>query len=275
MALKGNLRDFSTTQLLNLINLARKTGCLTVRTPLDAARLYFREGRLVHAQTASEDGHLITMLLKAGKLSADRARSISARPEFHDDTRLGTHLISAGYVSRDDIVQSVKRYMLEIVHALFAWYEGQFEFIPDAEPSGDRILLPINLESVIIEGSRRLEEHERLRDELPDLDNVALRFASNADARLRNVTLSVDEWRVISSVDPANTVRMIAEASKMDDFQIRKIVYGLLQAGMVELMPPVGPGVPDTLAGRRPAAEKLPAIERNVVERLISRIKRL
>ena len=30
MALKGNLRDFSTTQLLNLVNLARKTGKLTV-----------------------------------------------------------------------------------------------------------------------------------------------------------------------------------------------------------------------------------------------------
>lgn len=30
MALKGNLRDFSTTQLFNLINLARKTGALTI-----------------------------------------------------------------------------------------------------------------------------------------------------------------------------------------------------------------------------------------------------
>jgi hypothetical protein len=30
MAVKGNLRDFSVTQLLNLINLARKTGTLTV-----------------------------------------------------------------------------------------------------------------------------------------------------------------------------------------------------------------------------------------------------
>ena len=32
MALKGNLRDFSTTQLFNLINLARKTGTLTIDT---------------------------------------------------------------------------------------------------------------------------------------------------------------------------------------------------------------------------------------------------
>ena len=35
MALKGNLRDFSTTQLLNLINLARKTGTLTIEGSSD------------------------------------------------------------------------------------------------------------------------------------------------------------------------------------------------------------------------------------------------
>ena len=33
MALKGNLRDFTITQLLNLINLARKTGTLVVEGP--------------------------------------------------------------------------------------------------------------------------------------------------------------------------------------------------------------------------------------------------
>jgi len=32
MAIKGNLQDFSITQLLNLINLAKKTGALYVET---------------------------------------------------------------------------------------------------------------------------------------------------------------------------------------------------------------------------------------------------
>ena len=33
MALRGNLRDFTVTQLLNLINLAQKTGTLVVDGP--------------------------------------------------------------------------------------------------------------------------------------------------------------------------------------------------------------------------------------------------
>ncbi len=42
MALKGNLRDFNVTQLLNLINIAQKTGTLTVEGPDAISWVSFR-----------------------------------------------------------------------------------------------------------------------------------------------------------------------------------------------------------------------------------------
>jgi hypothetical protein len=54
MALKGNLKDFSTTQLLNLIHLARKTGTLTIQVPSGVTTLYFREGKLVYATMSGQ-----------------------------------------------------------------------------------------------------------------------------------------------------------------------------------------------------------------------------
>jgi hypothetical protein len=44
MALKGNLRDFTITQLLNLINVAQKTGTLIVDGGNDEVWVSFREG---------------------------------------------------------------------------------------------------------------------------------------------------------------------------------------------------------------------------------------
>ncbi len=63
----------------------------------------------------------------------------------------------------------------------------------------------------------------------------------------------------------------------MDDFQIRKIVYGMLQAGLVELTRPEGAAAPSSVlgGGRRRGVEKPPAVKRSVVERLINRIKRI
>ncbi len=275
MSLKGNLRDFSTTQLLNLVNLARKTGLLTVQSQAGTARLYFREGKLIHANIGSEDGHLAHMLVKAGKLSTDQARTIRTRAEVTSDKQLGLLLMNAGYVTQEDIVQSVKNYMLDIVYTLFGWNEGQFQFEQNVMPSDDRIAVPINLENAIMEGSRRIEESERLQDELPDLNSVALRFTDNPDARLRNVNLSVEEWRVISFINPRNTIKQIAQSNNMDDFQIRKIVYGMLQAGLVELTRPEGMAAPAPGAARRRGVERPPAVKRNVVERLINRIKRI
>ena len=71
MALKGDLRDFSTTQLLNLINLARKTGTLTVESRDEKASLSFFEGKLIYAASDGQEDRLVSVLRSAGKLSVE------------------------------------------------------------------------------------------------------------------------------------------------------------------------------------------------------------
>jgi len=171
--------------------------------------------------------------------------------------------------------------MLNIVYHLFAWVEGDFMFEPGLGIAQDRIAVPIDLENVIMEGSRRLKEFERLQDELPNLD-MALRFTDRPDTRLRNISLSVEEWRVVSFINPRNSIKQIAQFNNMTDFQIRKIVYGMLQAGLVELVRPEGvvvmparPGAVTAGAPSAPAMPAAPAVKRSVVTRLIERIKRL
>ena len=74
MALKGNLRDFTITQLLNLINLAKKTGSLVVEGPGEVARITFREGKLAFAQIGMEDNTLAAVLQRNNKISAGQYR---------------------------------------------------------------------------------------------------------------------------------------------------------------------------------------------------------
>lgn len=283
MALKGNLRDFSTTQLLNLINLARKTGTLTIQGD-DVARMAFREGKLIYAQMGNNNNHLAQMLHQAGKLSEEQAKIIQTRAKGTNNKQLGHLLIQAGYVTNSDIIQSVRQYILDVVYKLFTWGDGLFRFEANELPTPEHITIPIDLESVIMEGSRRLKEWEILQDELPDLD-VSLRFTDQPDARLRNINLTVEEWRVISFINPRNTIRQIARANNLSDFEIRRIVYGMLQAGLVEFVEPPQPApsakkektekkVSDAVAEAR-AEQQSPAQKRSVVIRLIDRIRGL
>jgi hypothetical protein len=279
MALKGNLRDFSITQLLNLINLSRKTGSLSIEASGQQAQMWFREGGLVFASLGNQDGHLAQVLFKAGKLSREQTRTILSRAGTTNDKRLGMMLIEAGHVTQDDILQSVRQHTQDVVFRIFTWSDGMFRFEPNVLPPEERITVPIKLENIIMEGTRRLKEWEQLQDELPNLD-MALRFTDRPDASLRNINLSVEEWRVVSFINPRNSIRQIAQANNMSDFQIRRIVYGMLQAGLVELVRPEGvepvPKPRPGMAAPAPSkARRPPPVKRSVVEKLITRIKRL
>jgi hypothetical protein len=277
MSLRGNLRDFGTTQLLNLVHLAHKTGSLQLHHNSKSSELYFQRGKLIHANMTGDDGLLTSMLVKSGKLSTAQARALQERARGYDDKRLALALIRNGYVTKEDVVQSATRYLLDIVYRLFTWTEGQFLFEPDKQPDTGRLTVPIELSNVIMEGSRRVQEWERLRDELPDL-NMALKFTDHPDAKLKNINLTAQEWKIISYVKPTNSIKQIARANSMSDFQIRKIVYGMLQAGLVELVRPPGLEVAAPEAQQEPErvpGSRAPTVKRGIIHRLIERIKRL
>jgi len=277
MALKGNLRDFSTTQLLNLINLAKKTGTLVIEGPGQAAQLSFRNGRLIYGQIGQEDGNLTGILHKAGKLNDEQARVLRERAAHSSDKELGLLLINAGYVSQTDILLSIRAHVLDIVYRLITWAEGLFRFDQNVLPSDERITVPIELENVIIEGARRMREWERLSEELPSLE-MALKFNERPTINIRDMKLSVEEWRVVSFINPKNSMKAIAKANNLSDLEIRRIVYGLLQAGLVEVIRPEGAARPLPFGlGKKPAPptpqEKQQT--RGLVNRLIARIRSL
>jgi hypothetical protein len=267
MALRGNLRDFTITQLLNLINLAGKTGTLVVDGPNEQAFISFREGKLVHARIGQEgESGLAAILHRANKLTANQYRVLVERAGRMSDKELGLLLINAGYVTQEDILLNLQAYCTEVIRRLFTWVEGIFRFEADMLAPEDRISVRMDLENIIIEGSRQLREWEQLQDEIPSLE-MALKFTERP---LTNINLSVEEWRVVKFINPKNTMKQIAAGCKMNDLEIRRIVYGLLQAGLVEIIRPEGVVI-------QPSPKTFPTQDKNeqksLINKLIGRIR--
>src|ERR1700690_2447141 len=270
MALRGNLRDFTITQLLNLINLAQKTGTLVVDGPSEQAHISFREGKLAYAQIGSEENSLAAILHKANKLNVNQYRAIAERAGQMTDKELGLLLINAGYVSQEDILLNLQGYFTDVIRRLFTWVEGFFRFENDMLPPEERINVRLDLENLIIEGSRQLREWEELQDEIPSLD-MALKFTERP---MTNLNLSVEEWRVVKYIDPKNTMKQIASASKLNDMEIRRITYGLIQAGLVEMIrPQTAQAAPHVNPKMLPTQDK--EEQRTLINKLIGRIQKL
>lgn len=292
MPLQGNIRDFSTTQLLNLVNLSKRSGMLTIfesvptgekdamdnpkmKPGAERAKVAFNKGKLIFAELSDQDNGLVAVLNKAGKLTDKQANALKERAQNTSDKALAMRLIGAKYVTQNDIVACIKQHILDVIYNLMTWSEGPFRFDDDVQPDSKSILVPIDLENVIIEGARRIKEVEQLKSHIENLD-VSLKFPENPKEKFKGVHLSVEEWKVVSYVSPKNTIRQIAKANNMSEMEIRRVVYGLEQAGLVVIVKPRGTGSASAKrAGSRRTKKAPPVADKKVVNKLIEKLKSL
>jgi len=270
MALKGNLRDFSLTQLLNLISLSKKTGMLVIETPEEQSQLAFRDAKLVYANMGTQPIRLPAILRSGNYINKAQYRILVERTANMTDKEIGLMLINAGYGSQEEIFNQVQQFYLRIVRRLFTWLEGDFHFEAEMLPVDDVITTRIDLEDLIMEGSRQLHVWEQMQEEVPDLE-VCLRFSEKPEKDFRKVNLSMEEWRVVSYINPKNSIRQIGRAVKMNDLEIRRVVLGLMQAGIVEVVrPEIKPINQDKMFHTKDRK-----VQRSLVNRIIDRLRSL
>lgn len=269
MALKGNLRDFSILQLLNLINLANKTGALYVEGPANTAHIIFREGKLGYASLGENSKPLLQELVERNLITSAQAGPILTRQHTSNDKEMGIFLMNAGYLSQDQIFTTLEEVYAEVIRQLFAWQEGFFHFELAELTPVEKIPVKLDLENLIVEGARQAHELEELKNELPSLE-MALKFTDRPGTNIRDVNLSVEEWRVVNYVNPKNTIQQIAKATQLNDLEVRRVVYALLQAGLVELVRPGG--APMIFTGKMFPTQD-PVEQKSLVNRLITKIR--
>jgi len=269
MALKGNLADFPIIQILNLVSLARKTGSLVLQHDDTRSVLSFQTGKLIFSQYGNEDNGLVNVLLLARKISRKQSELMHARSANLTDKQLGLMLVNAGYISQADILDCLRQYYSGVLKRFFTKVDGLFEFRDGVSPPPDRIMVRIALENLIIEGSRQMQEWEVLQEEIPSLE-MAVKFKDREGVNVRNLQLSVQEWTVVKYITPKNTLRQIARVNHMNDLEIRRVIYTLLQAGIVELVRPAGAPKMD-ISSAMP--DKSQREQRSVINRIIDRLK--
>lgn len=236
MALVGNLRDFGLSEFLYLVDRGYKTGRLTLQKPGDRAELYFQTGKLVYANHFNQEERLGDMLVRMGRITQEQC-NIALRIQHTQEPNkpLGMILINRGMVSSEEINKSVRMQIEEITYSLFGWSDGDFRFEPDVNPPPESIIIPLSIENIIMEGTRRIDEWTRIRDKIPSLD-VIVRFSDQPYERAKSVNLTQDEWRIFARINGAATIRQIAAQTGLGEFEAARIIYGFLAAGLVILM---------------------------------------
>jgi hypothetical protein len=253
MALVGNLRDFGLSEFLYLVDRGAKTGRLTLQKPGDRAELYFNTGKLVYATHFNQDERIGDILVRMGRITREQCNiALEIQQSKQPDKPVGQIMVELGMLTQAEILKCVRLQIEEITYGLFGWQEGDFRFEPDMAPPRESVSIPLSIENLIMEGTRRIDEWARIRDRIPSLD-VIVRFSDKPHEKAKGVNLTPDEWRVFARINGANSVRQISLQTGLGDFEAARIIYGFLSAGLVILTKeiaqptPVSPGLGGTL----------------------------
>lgn len=133
----------------------------------------------------------------------------------------------------------------DAIYALALWTTGTFQFSPGVE-IGKQTINRSNT-NLLIEAARRSDEWKILSKKIPSTDAVPHLVASE---RLAGpITVTPQEWIVVTRCDGRATIDEIARGLKKSSFDVAKTLFGLVTAALVEV---ARPAVPAPLA--RPAS---------------------
>ena len=154
------------------------------------------------------------------------------------------------------------------VYEMAIWSEGTFSFDPGKE-SGT-VTIHMSNASLMMEAARRLDEWRVLSRKIPSLDLVP--YFTSREHGADQVTLSPQEWILVTRIDGERSIEGIAAELKWAPFDVSKLLFGMITTGLVALGTPgeLGPlgrrwqsgPSPVTLLG---LAEKIRAVALDVV----------
>ncbi|HXG70449.1 MAG TPA: DUF4388 domain-containing protein [Gemmatimonadaceae bacterium] len=239
MAIEGPLRELGIHDVFQLLDLSRKTGTLRVRSPErgNEGSVYFDAGTIVAATMKSNPHLLGTLLERSGKVTAADLARATALQRAGDKRRVGEILVAHGIVTPRDIDRYMRQQIQTVVFDLMSWSEGFFSFIEEpARPIRKDIAVRVTTESLLMEGARRIDEWSRMADRIPDA-RVLPRLAPLHDGPESLIDLLPREWEVLTVIDGEKSLHDIAEALAFAEFDVAKIVYGMLSTGLIEIAP--------------------------------------
>lgn len=240
MLLQGNLQEFSLPNIFQLVKMSAKSGALTIRREGEWGKIFFRNGMIYYAFASPQLLPLGERLVKAGAIGAEQLKqALAAQKKAGEGARIGSILLKHGWIDRETLEQAVREQIQDSAFNFFSWSDGEFEFGAEESPVDEDILVELNVEMVIMEGCRRIDEWELIFEQLGSLERVPhLAYGDHVDAE-GSLTLTAEEWRVVVNIDGRVDINTIIRDCGLDRFHGAKVIYSLFSSGLITVTEPV------------------------------------
>jgi tetratricopeptide (TPR) repeat protein len=229
MAIKGSLKEASLPDVIQLLFLGRRTGCLALADRHNFGTIYLDEGQIVYASIVNRRDRLGDILMRNGRITPEQLEQAIDDQTDDRQHKLGEILVGKGVLTRAELEEYMRLQIEEAVYFLFTWTSGTFNFEAGVRPEREDFLVRISPEYLLLEGARRVDEWSLVEKKIPSFDLI---FSVDQQHIGQSAPeLSAEQKRLLPLVDGTRDVRQLVEESGMAEFDVGKALFGLITAG--------------------------------------------
>jgi hypothetical protein len=227
-ALRGTVEDLPLPELLHLLADTRQTGILELTGP-NPGIVALHKGEVTLALSAMGPT-LQQVLIGSGLASADewdRVVTVADR-----GGKLADALVDTG-IDEDRALAVLYDHTVGAVFELMLPSDDDFAFLAgEQHPIGNRFTFTVD--ELLADAGQRVDAWKVIAEAIP---SVSIRMRLSHTLPRAKVTISSDEWHVLSRVDGRATIADIIRDLGMSAFAVCAVLHRLLQAGAVEQVP--------------------------------------
>ena len=147
---------------------------------------------------------------------------------------IGGHLVRHNVIAAHDLGAALGRQSRELVYEALRWRTGRFRFAAGSPPPTSVVeaRLELDVQAILMEGFRRVDEWHLIEREIDDFELVFLRN-EDAVAQMGRGRLTREELAILELVNGKNSIKDIVRKSRMGSFEVSKMLYRLLSIKLV------------------------------------------
>ncbi len=233
-SLRGDLRVVPVAEVLQLLDAQEQSGVLAAVRAKGRVEIYFRKGRvdLAVATGVAEEFLLGRFVLEAEMMTQQELEEFLQTRQ--SGSLIGSQLVERGHVSHAELSQVLARQTSELIYEILRWRFGNFRFTRTKELPAVAVdaSLGLDVEGILMEGFRRVDEWHLIERQVDDFGLVFLRN-EDAVAQMGRGRLTREELAILELVNGKNTVKDIIRRSRMGSFDVSKMLYRLLSIKLV------------------------------------------
>jgi hypothetical protein len=245
MALQGTLKDFSITEIIQLIGQQLKTGVLTIRSGNRLVEVFFVDGMIVHVYSnyRGKKDLLGEILVKAKIITEEQLEQV-LRAQKGTAKYLGEILVKRQLITKDDVLKVITTQIYETIYDLFWWEDGTFNFDLRLVESYKKIPFALSTEQVLLSILRMVDEWSEIEKKISS-PHLVFRKVSGYDRKATDAlspqsflkeNLTSEQELILNLTDGHRALEEIVDRSLLGRFNTSEIMNGLLEMGVVEIV---------------------------------------